>query len=217
MKLKLHAAMLVYAFQSLEKPVFAIQLAMNRGPWIAANQEVFDLAQTQAQYVDLIIDTVKFGIGRLLPVEPVQRQKIHGTKINVAEADKEAETHGGKISGSNNAASMGNPMAGYGPTTQEGFFGGSFFPQSYVEDDHFKVVKLMQESKDKSSDAIMAELASLSHTDEDQILSDVKLELGLDKDQFIKVFQKLGQVTSSTEYQGQTTTGDEISASNDTQ
>ena len=74
----------------------------------------------------------------------------------------------------------------------------------------------MQESKDKSSESIMAELTSLSHTDEDQILSNVKLELGLDKDQFIKVFQKLGQVTSSADYQA-LTTNDQISEGRDTQ
>ena len=47
MKLKLHAAMLIYAFQSLEKPTFAIKLAMNQNAWME-NQEVIDLAQTQA-------------------------------------------------------------------------------------------------------------------------------------------------------------------------
>ena len=62
-------------------------------------QAVNNLAQTQTEFIDLIADCVKLGIRHLFPLEPIQRQKVNGTKINAVEADNENERHGAKFSG----------------------------------------------------------------------------------------------------------------------
>ena len=103
------------------------------------------LAQTDAQMVGYITDTMQLFIKHMFPLEPVQQQKINGTKINLVGADKEANSHGAKVSGSNQGQNnMMNPMGAMGAAfgmpgmmggsgSTEGFFGGSFFPQTFDE------------------------------------------------------------------------------------
>ena len=160
-------------------------------------------AQTGAEFVDLILDTIKLGIKRLFPLEPVQQQKINGTKINLLGADKSAESHGGKLSGSNQGSGTMNPMTSAmgafglpmmaGSGKSEGFFGGSFFPQTYQEmEDESKALAFVQSTVGKSEQEVLAELSDLSGRDKKDILAQIQDQLNVDGPSFVEIIQSLG-------------------------
>ena len=79
------------------------------------------LAQTDAQFIGRIFDLFEMFIAHLLPLDPDQRMKSHGTHFNVVSNDQSASEHGGKMGGDHESKKQtsGGEAAGN--------FGGSFW------------------------------------------------------------------------------------------
>ena len=88
MRLKFYSGVMAFcALTLLEQHQFQTS-ALNLSDTHSKEGALF--AQTDAEFVDLITGTIQLAIKHLFPLEPVQSQKINGTKINLLGADKSA-------------------------------------------------------------------------------------------------------------------------------
>ena len=84
------------------------------------------LAQTNTQFIGRIFDLFEKFIDHILPMEPDQRMKFHGTHFNCVDHDDTKSEHGGKAGGNHDAT--GGGTAGGGDS--KGGYASSFWGQT---------------------------------------------------------------------------------------
>ena len=169
-----------------------------------------NLAQTNTQFIGRIFDLIEMFIDHLLPLDPDQRMKSHGTHFNVVDNNNTATEHGGKMGGNHdaeNGKSSGKANGNFGGSfwsqtenngagSSNGAAAGFWTAQTYNED-MGAFESFLPRIPTMTDDSVLAELAELTHMSEDELLSEIESK-GHNEEQLLDAMRVMAELGTET-------------------